>query len=125
MFIELGSSEKEWNDSSGGKIIAKTILDTIKKDVPKKETYIALGGIHYPQNFNKILLETDLAISHICPKYLLSALNEELLKQAFNKSVEKCSGAIVDWKGMGNQKGRVLNLLALCDIPYRKASEFV
>lgn len=123
MFIELGSSENEWKDTNGGKIIAKTIMETVKENIEPKKTYLGLGGTHYPTGFSKKLLETDIAISHICPKYALQNLDEEMLKQAMNKSMEKCEGAILDWKGLGNQKSRIIELLSQSGVQYLKSSE--
>lgn len=123
MFIELGSSENEWKDVNGGKIIAKTIMETLNGNIEPNKTYLGLGGTHYPINFSKKLLETDIAISHICPKYALNNLDEEMLKQALAKSIEKCEGAILDWKGLGDQKNRILKLLSQLGIQYSKLSD--
>ncbi len=125
MFIELGSSEKEWNDTNGGKIIAKTIVETLSKNIPERKTYIALGSIHYPHDFNRIELETEIAISHHCPKYMLPNFDKEMLLQAISKSKEKCSGAIIDWKGMGDQKNRIIRLLNDSGINYIKSSDML
>src|SRR3989338_422506 len=120
MFIELGSSENEWKNIDGGKIIAKTIIETLNEKIEPKKTYLGLGGTHYPVNFSKKLLETDIAISHICPKYALENLDEDMLKQAINKSIEKCEGVMLDWKGLGDKKNRILELLSQLGIQYSK-----
>ena len=64
------------------------------------KTAIGIGGPHYCNNFNKILLRTDTAISHIRPKYLLEKLDEELIKQSVQKTVEKVDFVLLDWKGL-------------------------
>lgn len=125
MFIELGSSEKEWNDESGGKIIAKTIIESLKKKIPERKTYIALGSIHYPHDFTRIVLETEIAVSHICPKYMLANFDERMLEHALSKSAEPCKGVILDWKGLGNQKQRIIELLSNSGIYFVKSSELL
>jgi D-aminoacyl-tRNA deacylase len=74
------------------------------------KTAIALGGGHYCPEFTKLLLRTDYALSHICPKYALPNLNAELLKQAISKTSEKVSEIVVDYKGLGEHKENVMQL---------------
>ena len=111
MFIEIGSAEEEWKDEKAAKIIAKTIIDVLSDDVPNHKTAIGLGGLHYCDNFNKILERTDIAIGHICPKHQLHNLNEDTLKQALQKSKEKTELAILDWKGLGTEKQKIVEML--------------
>src|SRR3989344_4827671 len=69
-FIELGSSEKQWNDEKAIEIIARTIISLKNfKLNPKWIPCIGIGGSHYCPSFNKIQLKTDYAISHIIPEY--------------------------------------------------------
>lgn len=125
MFIELGSSEHEWRDVEAARIITKTIVDALSKEIQPKKTYIAFGGTHYPHDFTKIILESDLAVGHICPKYELKNLDREMISQAFSKNAEKCFGAILDWKGLGDEKARLLGLLSDLGINYIKSSELL
>ncbi len=122
MFIELGSSEHEWKDVAAGKVIAKSIAEALSKEIPSRKTYIGFGGTHYPHDFTRIVLESDLAIGHICPKYQLGNLDQEMAQQAMSRNLGECSGAILDWKGLGNEKGRLLHLLSSLNINYMKSS---
>ena len=108
IFIEIGSTEKEWVNEEYGKIVAETISE-VTKNVKQYETLVGVGGGHYPRTFNKILERTDYAIGHICPKYQLENLDEDLLKQMF--SAEKVSFVVVDWKGVGEHKEKIKKLL--------------
>lgn len=125
MFIELGSTEIDWTDENGARIIAKTIVESLAKEIPEKKTYIALGGMHYPQEFSKITYKTEIAISHICPKYMLSVLNKEILLHSMSRSLEKCSGIILDWKGLGEQKSKVVDLISSLNMEYIKSSDLL
>jgi D-aminoacyl-tRNA deacylase len=120
MFIEIGSDKEQWENESYGKIIAKTIMNVLSKNVKEYESLIALGGGHYPSEFNKILLKTELAIGNICPKYALENLDEDLLKQAIKKNVEEIKGILVDWKGLGPYKEKVKDLAEGLGIPIIK-----
>ncbi|PIN95238.1 hypothetical protein COU53_00360 [Candidatus Pacearchaeota archaeon CG10_big_fil_rev_8_21_14_0_10_30_48] len=106
IFIEIGSTKSEWEDKKAGELIAKTIIESINSF--KKESYkiaIGIGGPHYCPSFNKIQLEDKFAISHIVPKYGLP-LTKNLVKQLINKTQEKLTHAIIDWKGFTNSHER-------------------
>ncbi|MFH1455610.1 MAG: D-aminoacyl-tRNA deacylase [archaeon] len=111
MFIEIGSSEKEWVKKDLGKIIATTIMQTLTRPIKKQKAVFAIGGGHYPRTFNKFLLKTEYAIGQICQKYMLEQLNEDLLNQAMTKCTEKVELVVLDKKGLGQYKQQVINLL--------------
>ncbi len=125
LFIEIGSSQKEWEDKKASAIIVKTLNNVLKKPIPKYETTIILGGGHYNQLTNKILLRTDIAVSHICAKYDLINLNKELILQAINKTVEKVDYITLDWKGLGLHKQKVTNLLKELNLDYKRSEEIL
>ena len=126
LFIEIGSTETEWRDRRAGFAVAKTISQAINefKENKYREIAIGIGGPHYCPNFNKIQLNSNIAISHIIPKYALP-LTEEILKQAIDKTIEEVDFALLDWKGLGNseQRKQVLDVLDKMYINYKKTSE--
>ena len=111
VFVEIGSTEKEWNEKDNGRIIAKTIMNAIKNENKTYKIAIGIGGPHYCSNFNKIALRTDIALSHICPKYALQDLDEDLMKQSIQKTTEKIDFILLDWKGLGTEKQRIAEIL--------------
>lgn len=123
VFIEIGSTEKEWNDKERGEIIAKTIFNTLNNYKKTYKSTILLGGQHYNTYANKILLNTDLAISYICAKHSLAELDKDLFNQMLKKSKEKIEFVILDWKGLGTEKNRILDLLKNLNLEYKKASK--
>ncbi len=126
LFVEIGSTETEWNDRRAAFIMAKTIKETMDSfhENPYNEVAIGIGGPHYCPNFNKIQLNSNVAISHVIPEYALP-LTEEMLKQAITKTQEEIDFAVLDWKGLGKkeQKDEMLKLLDKMYIQYKKASE--
>ncbi|MBI4447748.1 hypothetical protein HY643_02110 [Candidatus Woesearchaeota archaeon] len=120
MFIEIGSSEDMWKKKIAGETIAKTIMNVLAQEIKNFKTAIALGSTHYPPAFNKALLKTDFAISHICPKHMLHLLTEDLLKQAVEKADKKAEFALLDWKGLGQHKKFVTDLLEKIGLPYQR-----
>ncbi len=126
VFIEIGSTETEWEDRRAGFIIAKTILEAIKefKPSPYREISIGIGGPHYCPNFNKIQLNSNVAISHVIPNYAFP-LTEEMVKEAIDKTEEEVDFAVLDWKGLGTseQRQRILGILDKLYVNYKKTSE--
>ncbi len=126
MFIEIGSTENEWINRRAGFIIAKTISDIIQKfkENPYNEVAVGIGGPHYCPNFNKIQLNSNLAISHVIPQYVLP-LTEEMIKQAIAKTQEEVDFVLLDWKGIKNaeERKRILEILSKNYLQYKRTSE--
>jgi D-aminoacyl-tRNA deacylase len=123
IFIEIGSTEKEWNNEDAGEIMAKTILDiTSTLELENQKIGIGIGGNHYCANFNKLLHE-DIALSHICPKHNLEHLNITTLKQAIERTKEKVDYIILDWKGLGPHKEKIKELTSNLNIEIKRTKE--
>ncbi|MBI2655430.1 D-tyrosyl-tRNA(Tyr) deacylase [Candidatus Woesearchaeota archaeon] len=123
VFVEIGSTEKEWNDKKNGEIIAKTIMNVIKNENKNYKIAIGIGGPHYCSNFNKIALRTGIALSHICPKYALQYLDEELINQAIKKTKEKVDFILLDWKGLGAEKQRIVEMLKNLHLEFKRTDQ--
>ena len=127
LFIEIGSAEKEWADESNGAIIAGTIIDSIKNNdkiaYSKNNDKIAigLGGTHYCNNFVKIAQRKNIAFSYICPKHSLAKLDKNLLGEAIRKTEEKVDFAVLDWKGLGQEKQRIIQMLDKIGLKYERS----
>ncbi len=126
VFIEIGSTQTEWEDRRAGFILAKTILETIRefKPNPYREIAIGIGGPHYCPNFNKLQLKSNVAFSHIIPQYVFP-LTEEMVREAIDKTEEEIDFAVLDWKGLGNaeQRKQILAILNKLYINYKKTSD--
>lgn len=126
IFIEIGSTENEWTDRRAGFIIAKTINEIIKefKENPYNEVAVGIGGPHYCPNFNKIQLNSNIAVSHIIPQYVFP-LKEEWIKEAIDKTKEEVDFALLDWKGLGTseQRKEVIDILDKLYVRWKKTSE--
>ncbi len=125
MFIEIGSKELQWKDKNAGKIIADTIIKSIEEYKPiKGKVAIGFGGTHYCSNFNKVELRTDIAMSHICPKYNVQKIDKEMIIKMISSTYEKVDLALLDWKGLGSdEKNHLLPLLEELKIRWKKVKE--
>lgn len=144
IFMELGSSEENWNHKTGGKAVADAIMNTIKsylhevplnfselsKNYTRDELYshikknetkscIGFGGVHYARNFSKLL--DRVSISFIIPKYYVSELNDELIDQMINKTLEPIEHAIIDWNSMNSAtRLALIELLKQNNVSWKK-----
>ncbi len=149
VFIELGSSEEQWLDSIAGQAIAEVIANhtslsakpvsgvgsndrTIAEVIANHTslsgnpcTALAFGGGHYCPEFTKLLLRTNYATSHICPKYALPDLSEEMLCKALESSLETVQEFVIDSKGLGNQKQHVMKTLNQQGLPVNDVRKLI
>ena len=125
VFVEIGSTEKEWNDEANGKIIAKTITNALNCANTDYKIAVGIGGPHYCSNFNKLVLRTDIAVSHICPKHMLERLDEGLIKQAIENTIEKVDFIVLDWKGLGTEKQRIVKMLKDLNLEFKRTDHIL
>ena len=113
LFIELGSSEKQWRDENAAAAICETLLRVLDNGFQRCEKVgIALGGTHYPQKFNKLLLESNIGLAAVASKHNLEAIDQEMLDQMTEKSIERVTHVVLDCKGLGRQKDIILKVLS-------------
>ncbi|MBW2971735.1 hypothetical protein KY359_01740 [Candidatus Woesearchaeota archaeon] len=120
MFIEIGSTEEEWERQDAGEVIAQVVNYIAMNPAKKYKSVLVLGGGHYNQVATKLMLNTEYAAGHICPKHLLSSIDEKLLKQAAEKNGERFEMAVLDWKGMGPEKQHVVEMLDKLGIKHER-----
>ncbi|OIO25965.1 hypothetical protein AUJ15_02125 [Candidatus Micrarchaeota archaeon CG1_02_55_41] len=117
LFVEVGSSEKEWEHEAACETVARACWEACS--APKaEECVLGIGGGHYCSKFSE--LEKENAFSHVCPKYALGFLDAEMLEQAIQKAGAPVKKAFVDKKGCGAHKARVINLLEEAGLDYEK-----
>ena len=130
IFIELGSSKKEWVIDEVGELVANAIVNSIFKYLIFKEDNnqrvgLGFGGTHYAPNFNRLITNSNLAMSFICPKYYIQELDENLIELMIFNTLEKVDFFIIDWKGTNSDdKKHLIPLLEKFDIPIKKSKDF-
>ncbi|MDD5163650.1 MAG: D-aminoacyl-tRNA deacylase [Candidatus ainarchaeum sp.] len=112
IFIELGSSEKEWLLKKPAEAVVETIL---KKTSLHSNAVpcIGIGGGHYAPGFTKRVLNENFAFSHIAAEYSLPHFTEFSLQKMVSNSIEKPELIVADRKGLGKsvQKNRIQQIL--------------
>lgn len=122
IFVEIGSTEKEWRNPKAGEIVAHAIINSINSDTAY-ETYIGFGGNHYAPKFSQLILNKNIAFGHIISSYALEdyGIDEERVEQAFKKNLEKPIGAILDWKGIKKEKREeLIKILQSLSVGWRR-----
>jgi len=130
IFMELGSSENEWSIEKAGELMARALIETCFKYLELKSNEytkigVGFGGTHYASQFKKLINEKNVAISFICPKYFIKNLDEKLIEQMLNNTLEDVDCFIIDWKGTNSaDKQHLIPLLEKFDVPIKKSKEF-
>ena len=110
IFIEIGTTEKQWNDSILCNSIAKIVVEIMKSDQKSNPVAICFGGTHYPDKFTKELIHGKFALGTVIPKHDLDFLDEELFSHILDRN-NMAKTALLDWGGLGQNKQKVLDML--------------
>ena len=120
MFVELGSSPKQWKDLEAAEAVARGAIAAASHEKVYPAA-LGIGGPHYGKKFTRKALTTEMAFGHIIPKYAVSRLVSRVLRQCVTKTVEPVEKVFLDWKGIrGADKPRLLQLLAENDLEIEK-----
>jgi len=120
MFAELGSSPKQWKDSKAAEVVAHAAVAAISVR-SSCSVALGIGGPHYNKKFTKLALSTQRAFGHIIPKYALSEVDAEIIKQCVERTLETVDSAVLDWKGIkGAYKPKIIAALEKLGVPSEK-----
>ncbi|TFF86522.1 MAG: hypothetical protein EU517_00330, partial [Promethearchaeota archaeon] len=130
VYMELGSSKKEWSVTKAGEIVGNAIVDTIFRylnyiEMNEMKIGLGFGGTHYAPNFKNVMELPNIALSFICPKYYIQTLDKKMISQMIDNTSEKIDFFIIDWKGTNSKdKKHLLPLLEDFAIPVKKTKDF-
>ena len=114
LFIEIGSTEKQWADRDATSVVCDSLMSVLCKMNANnrcKDVGIALGGTHYPAKFNQLLLSSQFGLAAVAARHNLYSIDESMIDQMVSKSVEKVEHGVVDQKGLGKEKTKILKLI--------------
>jgi D-aminoacyl-tRNA deacylase len=110
LFIEIGTTKKEWTDKKLCENVAKIVLEEMSESPKKHDVAICFGGTHYPSKFNKELLDGDLALGTVIPKHGLDSMDLDLFTHILKQNSE-AKFALVDWSGLGKSKQKIVEMI--------------
>jgi len=122
LFVEIGSSEKEWSIPEAGVVCAQGIIAAAQA-APISEACVGFGGTHYCPKFTRTIL-SGTPLGHIISGYSLErdGVSEEMVRQAIEKNDCKIARALLDWKGIkGARRAELVACLEKLSIKWEKA----
>lgn len=115
LFIEIGTTEKQWNDESLCNLVASLVLDTMRQPVQKSPVAICFGGTHYPEKFTKELIHGKYALGTVVPKHALELLDDDMFAHMLERNAD-AEAALLEWGGLGKDKQKVMDLLSTTNL---------
>lgn len=115
IFIEIGTTEKQWNDVSLCNSVATLVHQVLSHPIQENPIAICFGGTHYPSKFTDELLEGKHALGTVIPKHALENLDEKLFSHILEQN-SMAKTALLDWAGLGPNKQKVLDFLATTNL---------
>jgi D-aminoacyl-tRNA deacylase len=110
MFVELGATEKEWKDKNAARVVAEALMKSLTEKEIWSKVALGFGGTHYPRKFTDMSVESDIAFSFVAPKHSLEHIDEAMFGQMLRRTNAPVRYAVVDWKGLGPHKQKILDL---------------
>jgi D-aminoacyl-tRNA deacylase len=111
MFVEVGSLPEQWRDENAAEVVAHAAMAAASKQ-SKYPAALGIGGPHYNAKFTRIALTKETAFGHMIPKYALSEVDLQIVKQCVERTKETVNSVILDWKGIrGADKEKLRTIL--------------
>ena len=111
LFVEMGAAEKNWGDEEAASVVADALMESLVGRRIWEKVAIGFGGTHYPEKFTKVLVDGEMALASVAPKYALEHVDEKMMGEMIQKSSSPVRYAAVDWKGLGPSKERISALV--------------
>ncbi len=106
-FVEIGSKEENWQNSTAGEFVAGAIMAATSIEI-SDEGAVGFGGGHYAPKQTRITVEEKIAVGHSIAKYALPVFDEQLFRVALEKTRGGCRKVVIDWKGVRGEVRRGL-----------------
>jgi D-aminoacyl-tRNA deacylase len=122
MFVELGSSMAQWNDNVAASVVAQAaVYSGSRFGCSSENAALGIGGPHYNPKFTRMALEGQASFGHMIAKYAVSLIDSEVLQQCLERTFERVTSVVLDWKGIKSEdKPKLLKILADLDLSVYK-----
>jgi D-aminoacyl-tRNA deacylase len=95
MFLEIGSSESEWEKKEPAEALIKSLLEL---EPATGVNVVGIGGGHYTPRFTEAAFSHEVCFGHMVANYGVSVLNPDIVIKAISRS--KAEGIYFHRKGM-------------------------
>ncbi len=121
LFVEVGSTEKEWRDPVAGEAVALSVLHASpSKIIP----LVGFGGTHYAPRQTHIALVSQGAFGHIAHSREIQSLNEPMIRQMRDKT--GAVAAYIDKKALSSGEVETLHrILGSISLPIVQEGDLV
>ena len=100
MFVELGSSPKQWRDRKAAEAVAHAAMAATSNQLESSKVALGIGGPHYNAKFTSMALDGDSSFGHMIPKYAISQVGSDMIRQCIERTLEEVVTIFLDWKGI-------------------------
>jgi D-aminoacyl-tRNA deacylase len=117
LFVEVGSTQREWIDTVAGTAAAEAIWAAATVKETNVKAAVGFGGGHYCNKQCNAIREEGYAFSHIFSKYFFEDYDPSIVHMAYDRTMGDCRTAVIDWKGIrGPDRTRLLDELSHMNI---------
>jgi D-aminoacyl-tRNA deacylase len=89
--------------------------------VSERAAVLGIGGTHYNQKFTRMALAGEAVFGHMIPKYAVSEIDADMLRQCVERTREKVESVVLDWKGIKSEdKPKLVLAVQELGIPTQK-----
>ena len=111
IFVEIGTTQKQWNDIELCNSIAQIIEGTFAEDLREFPNAVCFGGTHYSEKFTNEIINGKFALGTIVPKHAIEFLDESLFHHVIERNIG-AETALLDWGSLGKNKQKIIELLS-------------
>jgi D-aminoacyl-tRNA deacylase len=86
-FVEVGSSEAQWNNIAACSIVADAVMDVLKSN-KKYDAFFGIGYGHYMPSVTRYALGSELAVGHMLASHSFGCLDRNMFTQAISRNME-------------------------------------
>ncbi len=76
---------------------------------------ICFGGTHYSDKFTNELIHSKHSLGTVVPKYAFEQIDENLFSHIIERNKD-ATIALLDWKGMGKNRRKIVEMLERTDL---------
>jgi D-aminoacyl-tRNA deacylase len=117
-FAEVGSNPEAWMNLDACRYMAEGILNGVQAQ-SKAPTAIGFGGGHYCPKYSE--MEMNYAFGHIAPKYAFEHLDDNLIQQMVERTVEGVNHAFIEDSSKSSDRKRIEIALKKIGLDLEKA----
>ena len=109
IFVEVGTTERQWNDTDLCGSVAAILHDALHR-TDQYQMAVGFGGTHYPKKFTEQVIHGQYAMGTIVPKRALGYVDESMLSHILARNYDTRT-ALLDWNSMGKCRRDIVRML--------------